>query len=72
MGVPAGSDGEEFACNTGDLGLVPGSSRFPAEGNGYPIQYSCLENSVDREVGQATDNRVAKSGTRFVKVVNKV
>ena len=39
-----GSDGKESACNPGDLGLIPGSERFPGEGNGNPLQYSCLEN----------------------------
>ena len=47
--VPDGSDSKESACNTGDLGLIPWSERFPEEGNGYPLQYSCLENSIDRE-----------------------
>ena len=37
------------ACNAGDLGSIPGSGRFPREENGYPLQYSCLENSMDRE-----------------------
>ena len=46
--------------------------RSPGEGNGYPLQYSCLENSMDREAWQATDNGVAKSGTQFIKVVNEV
>ena len=43
------SDGKEFACSAGDLGLIPGLGRFPGEGNGHPPQYSCLKNSVDRE-----------------------
>ena len=45
-----GSDGEESACNAGDLGLIPGSGRCPGEGNGYPLplQYSCLENFMYR------------------------
>ena len=51
MGFPAGSDGKEAACNAGDLGLIPGSGRSPGEGNGNPLQYSCLENSIDREPG---------------------
>ena len=46
LGFPGGSDGKESACNMGDLGLIPGSGRFPGEGNGYPFQYSCLENSM--------------------------
>ena len=47
-GFPSGSDGEESACNAGDLGSIPGSGRSPGEGNSYPLQYSCLENSMDR------------------------
>ena len=42
------SDNKESACNAGDPGLIPGSGRFPGEGNGKPLQYSCLENSKDR------------------------
>ena len=45
-----GSDDKESACNAGDPGLIPGSGRFPGEGNGYPLQYSCLENSMDTGV----------------------
>ena len=45
---PDGSDGKESACNTGDLGSIPVSGRSPGEGNGYPLQYSYLENSTDR------------------------
>ena len=48
MGFPGGSDGKESGCNAGDLGLIPGSGRSPGEGNGYPLQYSCLENSMVR------------------------
>ena len=48
-GFPAGSDGKESASNAGDLGSTPGLGRFPEEGNDYPLQYSCLENSMDRE-----------------------
>ena len=43
------SDGKESACNAGDLGSIPGLGRSPGEGNGNPLQYSCLENSMDRE-----------------------
>ena len=43
-GFPGGSDGKESACNAGDPGLIPGSGRSPEEGNGNPLQYSCLEN----------------------------
>ena len=55
--------GKEFACNAGDLGLIPGLGRSPGEGNGYPLQYSGLENSMDRGAWQATVHGVAKSLT---------
>ena len=45
MGFPGGSDSKVFACNAGDLGLIPGSGRSPGGGHGNPLQYSCLENS---------------------------
>ena len=45
---PGGSDDKVSACNVGDLGSIPGSGRSPGEGNGNPLQYSCLENSMDR------------------------
>ena len=51
MGFPDGSAGKEPACSagdTGDVGSIPGSGRFPGKGNGNPLQYSCLENPVDR------------------------
>ena len=48
MGFPGGSDGKESVRNAGDLGLIPGLGRFPGEGNGYPLQYSCLKNSIHR------------------------
>ena len=47
-GFPGGSDGRESACSVGDLGLIPGLGRFPGVGNGNPLQYSCLENPIDR------------------------
>ena len=47
QGVPRGSDGKESACNGGDQNLIPGLGRFPGEGNGNPLQYSCPENSMD-------------------------
>ena len=46
MGFPGGSDGKVSACNVGDPGSIPGQGRSPGEGNGNPLQYSCLENSV--------------------------
>ena len=48
MGCPGGSDGKGSDCNAGDPGLITGSGRSPGEGNGYPLQYSCLEKSMDR------------------------
>ena len=48
MGFPDGSDGKEFACNAGDPGSIPGSGRSPGEGNGNPLRYFGLENSMDR------------------------
>ena len=47
LGFPGGSDGKESACSVGDLGLIPGLTRSPGEGNGYSLQYSGLENSMD-------------------------
>jgi len=46
--LPGGSDDKESACNAGDLSLIPGSGRSPGEGNGNPLQYSCLQNPMDR------------------------
>jgi len=48
VGFPGGSDGKESACNVGDLGSISGLGRYPGEGNGSELQYSCLENSKDR------------------------
>ena len=50
----SGSDGKESACNAGDLGSISGSGRSPEEGNGYPLQYSCLENPMDKGPWWAT------------------
>ena len=61
--IAGGSDGRESACNAGDLGLILGLGRFAGEGNSYPLQYSCLENSMDRGTWQATVHRVPKSWT---------
>ena len=62
-GLPGGSDSKETSYNAGDLGLIPGSGRSPGEGNGYPLQYSCLEISMDRGAWRATVHGVAKSWT---------
>ena len=48
MGFPGGSDGKASARNAEDLGSIPGLGRYPGEGNGTPLQYSCLENPMDR------------------------
>ena len=60
MGFPGGSDGKESACNAGDPGSVPGLARYPGEGNGNILQYSCLENSMDRGAWQAIVHGVTK------------
>ena len=60
-----GSDGKASACNAGDLGLITGMGRSPGEGNGNPLQYSCLKNSMDGGAWQATAHVVAKVQTRL-------
>ena len=62
---PGGSDSEESTCNAGDPGSVPGSGRSSGEGNGYPLQYSCLENPMDRGPWQVTVHGIAKSRTQL-------
>ena len=64
-GFLGGSDGEESAQNAGKLDSIPRLKRAPGEGNGYPLQYSCLENSMDREAWQAKVHGIAKSQTRL-------
>ena len=63
MGFPGGSAGKESSCSAGDLGLIPGLGRSPGEGNGYWLQYSGLENPMDRGAWQATIHGVTKSWT---------
>ena len=58
--LPNGSEVKVSACNVGDLGLIPGLGRSPGEGNGNPLQYSCLENLMDRGAWQATVHGVKK------------
>ena len=60
IGFPGGSDDEEYAYNAGDLGLIPGSGRSPGEGHGNPLQYSCLENPMDRGAWQAAVHGVTE------------
>ena len=61
LGFPGGSADKESTCNAGDLGSVPQFGRSPGEGNGYPLQYSGLENSMDRGAWRATVHGVTKS-----------
>ena len=61
LGFPSGLSGKESTCNVGDLDLIPGLGKSPGEGNGYPLQYSCLENSMDRGAWWATVHRAADS-----------
>ena len=61
LGFSSGSDNKESICNAGALGLISGSGRSPGERNGYPFQYSCLDNSMDKGVWRATVHRVAES-----------
>ena len=62
---PGGSEVKTSACSAGDLGSIPGSGRSPGEGNGNPLQYSCLENPMDRGAWWATVHGVAKSRTQL-------
>ena len=60
-GFPDGSDGKESTCNAGDISLIPASGRSPGKGSGNSLQYSCLENSMDRGAWQTIVHGVAKS-----------
>ena len=62
---PGGSDGKEYPCNVRDLASIPGTGRFPGKGNGYKLQYSCLENSMEREAWWAIVYGAAKSWTQL-------
>ena len=68
MGFTSGTSGKEPSANARDLrdvGLIPGLGRFPGEGNGNPLQYSCLENPLDRGAWWATVHSVTKSQTQL-------
>ena len=65
MAFPGGSDGKASAYNVGDPGSIPGLGRSPGEGNGNPLQYSCLENPMDGGAWLATVHGVAKSRTQL-------
>ena len=63
MGFPGSSAGKESACHAGDLGSIPGLRRSPGEGHGNPLQYSYLENPMDRGAWRATAHGVSESQT---------
>ena len=65
LGLPGNSDSKESACNAGDLGSIPGSERSAGEGNGNPLQFSCLGNSMDTGAWWAAVRGVAKSWTQL-------
>ena len=65
MGHPHSSNSKESACNAGDQSSIPGSGRCPGEGNGNPLQYSGLENPMDRGAWRATIHGVTKSQTQL-------
>ena len=65
-GFPGASDGKASTCNAVDLGLIAGSGKSCGEGNGNPLQYSCLENSMDGRAWQASVHGVTKMGTQLI------
>ena len=65
LGFSGDSDGKQSVCNAEEPGSIPGSGRSPGEGNGNPLQYSCLENSMDRRAWWATVHGVAKNWTQL-------
>ena len=65
MDFPGGSEGKASVCNAGDPGLIPGLGRSSGERDGHPLQYSCLENPMDRGTWRATVHGVTKSRTRM-------
>ena len=65
LGFPDNSDGKESACSAGDSGSIPGLGRSPEEGNGNPLQYSCLQNPMDGGNRQVTVHGVAESWTQL-------
>ena len=69
VGLPCDSADKIFACNVGDLGLIPGLGRFPGEGKGYPLQYSGLENSMDSRVHGVTNSWTRLSDFHFHRTV---
>ena len=72
MGFLGGSEVKASACNAGDLGSIPGSGRSPREGNGNPLQYSCLENPMDGGAWWATVHGVSKSRTQLSNFTKRI
>ena len=72
QGFPGGSDGKVSACNVADPGSTPGSGRSPGEGDGNPLQYSCLENSMDGGAWWAEVHEVTKSQNNWVTSLNNL
>ena len=71
LGFPCGLAGKESSCNVGDLGSIPGLGKSPGEGKGYPLQYSCLENSMDCVVHGVTKSQTRLSGFHFLYILYK-
>ena len=71
LGFPAGSTSKESACNVGDLGSIPVLERSPGEGNGYPLQYSCLEKSMDCIVQGVTNSRTWLSNFHSLELIEE-
>ena len=71
MGFPGGSDSKESVCNSGDSGLILGLGRAPGEGNGNLLQYSYLENPMDRRAWLATVHGVVKSRTQVTRLIRQ-
>ena len=65
QGFPGGSNDKEASCSAGDPGLIPESGRFPGDGNGYPVQYSGLENPINRGAWRATVHEVTRHETQL-------
>ena len=72
LGLPCGSAGKESACNEGDLGSIPGLGRGPGEGQGYPLQYSGLENSTDCTVHGVTKSRTQLNNFHFTSCIKQI
>ena len=72
LGYPSGSDGEESTCNARDMGSIPGLGRSPGEGNGSPLQYSCLGDPMDRGAWRATVHGVTKESDTTERLSNNL